>query len=155
MTLLRITVHGVVGAQGSKRHVGGGVMVESSKAVKPWRQDVTAAAIEAAERQGWEPLRIPTFVRITFIFARPKSHYRTGARASELRPDAPTTVITAPDIDKCLRSTFDALTTAGVIPDDRYIAGVTAQKVYAGNYDGQLLRPGAVITVSEDPRRES
>ena len=33
--------------QGSKRHVGNGVMIESSKRVKPFRQDVRFTAIDA------------------------------------------------------------------------------------------------------------
>ena len=49
---LAFTVRGIPGAQGSKRHVGHGVMIESSKKVKPWRSDVKAAA-EDAIRQ-WE-----------------------------------------------------------------------------------------------------
>jgi Holliday junction resolvase RusA-like endonuclease len=46
---LVITVFGQPAPQGSKRHVGHGVMVESSKKVKPWRQDVVAAARSVIE----------------------------------------------------------------------------------------------------------
>ena len=35
-----IRINGLPAPQGSKRHVGGGIMVESSKRAKPWRQDV-------------------------------------------------------------------------------------------------------------------
>jgi crossover junction endodeoxyribonuclease RusA len=41
------TVRGLPAPQGSKRHVGGGRMVESSANVKPWRADVRAAAEDA------------------------------------------------------------------------------------------------------------
>ena len=44
---LTIVAYGQPAPQGSKRHVGKGVMVESSKKLRPWRQDVKAAA-EAA-----------------------------------------------------------------------------------------------------------
>ena len=37
MPFLSFDVKGVPGAQGSKRHVGRGVMLESSKKVAPWR----------------------------------------------------------------------------------------------------------------------
>ena len=37
MNDVSFNVIGIPGAQGSKRHVGNGVMVESSKKVKPWR----------------------------------------------------------------------------------------------------------------------
>lgn len=46
--MIEITVHGLPAPQGSKRHVGRGVMVESSKNVKPWRSAVVWAAISAA-----------------------------------------------------------------------------------------------------------
>ena len=49
---LTITVHGTPAPQGSKRHVGNGVMVESSKKVKPWRQDVKHAALEVIQPAG-------------------------------------------------------------------------------------------------------
>jgi Holliday junction resolvase RusA-like endonuclease len=42
---LIVTVHGNPAPQGSKRHVGGGVMVEMSKAVKPWREAIKHAAL--------------------------------------------------------------------------------------------------------------
>ena len=39
----RFAVFGLPAPQGSKRHVGEGRMVESSKRVKPWRRQVAAA----------------------------------------------------------------------------------------------------------------
>ena len=58
MGALTFRVYGTPAPQGSKRHVGRGVMVESSKKVAPWRQDVVAAAAagrtnrEVAEASG-------------------------------------------------------------------------------------------------------
>jgi crossover junction endodeoxyribonuclease RusA len=37
-----IVVRGIPAPQGSKRHVGGGRMIESSRAVGPWREAVRA-----------------------------------------------------------------------------------------------------------------
>src|ERR1700676_3259288 len=37
---MKITVRGIPAPQGSKRHVGGGRMIEMSKAVGPWREAV-------------------------------------------------------------------------------------------------------------------
>jgi Holliday junction resolvase RusA-like endonuclease len=144
MSRLTFTVNGTPGAQGSKRHVGHGVMVESSKKVKPWRSDVKAAA-EAAHLASdeWDRATGPVGVQITFRFARPKSHYRTGRNAHILKDDAPTYVTSggAGDGDKLQRSTFDALTAAGVIADDSLIVDIRAIKVYA---DGQEA-PGADV----------
>lgn len=52
MTAVQFDVLGVPAAQGSKRHVGNGRMVESSKALHPWRDSVAAAARDAAKDHG-------------------------------------------------------------------------------------------------------
>ncbi len=48
-----LTVHvtGSPAAQGSKRHVGGGRLIEQSKAVAPWRKAVRAAAVPVRQRR--------------------------------------------------------------------------------------------------------
>ena len=125
-TGLTFTAYGIVAGQGSKRHVGNGVMIEQSKRVKPWRAAVRDAALTAItewEHLGrtWVPYAGPVYVTATFIARRPKSHYRTG-------------------VDKALRATFDALTAAGIWRDDKLVAQVAASKVYGD-------RPGARIHV--------
>ena len=144
MSRLCFTVNGTPGAQGSKRSLGNGVMVESSKRVKPWRSDVKAAA-EAAHLASdeWDRATGAVGVQVTFRFARPKSHYRTGRNAAILRDDAPTYVTShgKGDNDKLQRSTFDALTASGVIADDSLIVAVHAFKVYAAREE----LPGADI----------
>jgi crossover junction endodeoxyribonuclease RusA len=130
--VLQFRVTGLPAAQGSKRHVGNGIMVESSKAVKPWRQDVVAAAQAATEGTDWEA---PAHAKaiLVFYFRRPRSHYRTGRFSDQLRPDAPAYHSTKPDADKLARSTFDALTTAAVIKDDCTVVDFRAQKRYAAD----------------------
>ena len=44
---LAFPVIGTPAAQGSKRHLGNGVLVEQSKNVTPWRNTVAAAAHQA------------------------------------------------------------------------------------------------------------
>lgn len=141
----RLTVHviGTPAPQGSKRGFvvnGRAVMVESSKRVKPWRQDVKAAALEALD--GRPPLAGPVELAITFLMPRPGYHFRSGARSNELKPNAPTYVDKRPDVSKLVRSTEDALTEAGVYRDDAQIAVLTAVMEYADS------APGAVITVA-------
>lgn len=126
MTRVRFTVAGDPAAQGSKRHVGRGILVESSKALKPWRQDVVAAAREALGET--RPLTGPLNVVVTFRVRRPKAHYRTSG---DLKPSSPTWSEKRPDIDKLLRAICDACTTAGVWLDDSQVATVHAVKVYA------------------------
>jgi crossover junction endodeoxyribonuclease RusA len=147
--VLVFTVNGTPGAQGSKRHVGNGVMVESSKKVKPWRSDVKAAAEHAtgavAHFDPWRPYNEPVHVTLEFRFPRPKAHYRTGRNAHLLKDDAPTFVTSRAcgDADKLARSTLDALVAAGVLADDSYVARLVVEKTYCG--DGELR--GATVMV--------
>lgn len=147
MTGLRFAVLGTPAPQGSKRaFVRGGraVLVESAKnGVDLWRGDVVRAARGAIVERGG-PLAGPVSIEVEFRLPRPKSHYRTGRKAQVLRGTAPTAHAGKPDIDKLLRSTCDALTTAGVWRDDSQIADVVTRKRYA---DDEL--PGATITVTE------
>lgn len=143
---LAFTVYGTPAGQGSKRHVGHGVMIEQSKRVRPWREAVKHAALTAIDEWNsahctlWEPLAGPVHITVAVRIARPKSHYRTGRFAAILRDDAPTYAPNTPDLDKALRAIFDALTDAGVWRDDRQVVAVYATKVYDS-------RPGAVVRV--------
>lgn len=145
MVSLTFTVHGLPAPQGSKRHVGNGVMVESSKHVATWREDVKLAALRAlGEDPTWRGNTVTRVsLSVVFTFARPRAHYRTGKHAHLLRDDAPVWHATTPDLDKLLRSTGDALASAGVFPDDRCIAQVVATKTYV-HAPGQQWHPGAL-----------
>ncbi len=133
--------------QGSKRHVGRGIMVESSKHVKPWRDAVRSDAVETMA--GAAPLDGPVQVDMVFTFVRPKSHYRTGRNAHLLRDDAPTRPATIPDLSKLARSTEDALKDAGVIRDDALIVEYRRlAKVFAGEDRDALGSPGVLIRIA-------
>jgi Holliday junction resolvase RusA-like endonuclease len=144
--LLEITVRGRPGPQGSKKHVGGGRMVEMSKKVKPWRADVVEAAIEA--RAGAATLDCALAIEMVFTATRPKSHYRTGRNAHLLRDGAPIQPTSPPDLSKLARSTEDALETAGVFRNDALIAEYRRlAKVWANEDPDALDSPGAVIRI--------
>lgn len=66
---MEIIAYGNPAPQGSKRHVGNGVMVESSKKVRPWRQDVKLAALHA--RAGAPPIDDPICLRVVFTLPKP------------------------------------------------------------------------------------
>ena len=138
-----ITVHGKPAPQGSKRHVGRGVMVESSTKVKPWREAVKHAALAAVHPTGFRRLDGPVRLDIVFVFDKPKA-------APKRRRTWPITRASG-DIDKLQRSTFDALTDAGLFRDDAQVVDVHARKVYTDDPDAPLQVPGAVIRVSEVP----
>lgn len=130
-------VYGIPAPQGSKRHVGHGVMIESSAKVKPWREAVYYAAICPSR-----PIVIRGAVRVSITFTLPRPKTLTKGR---VYPE------TRPDLDKLVRSTFDALTRAGVYEDDNRVVELSCAKVYVGGFKA-LDRPGAVIQVEAMPR---
>jgi crossover junction endodeoxyribonuclease RusA len=113
-------------------------MVESSKKVKPWR---SAISTEAANHSFAPWLYVGVFV--IFRLKRPKSHYRTGRFADQLRTDAPLYPAKYPDLDKLCRSTLDGLKAGGAFGDDAQVVMLKARKVYAC----QGEEPGARIQV--------
>lgn len=129
---VRVFVAGLPAPQGSKRHVGRGVMVESSKRLKPWREDVRQAVL--AQLDGRPPLDGPVHVQLVFWLPRPKSHPKT-------RRTLPTT---APDVDKLLRGVLDALTSAGAIRDDAIVVDAPPSKRYV--HPPQLALEGEPVT---------
>lgn len=118
------------GPQGSKRHVGGGRLIEASKKVAPWR-----AAVAVAIAEKWsEELEIISFdtpveVAIHFYLPKPTSVKRDY-------PSVP------PDLDKLARSTLDGLVQGGALKDDSLVCRLILSKDYA------VTRPiGASITI--------
>lgn len=142
---LVIIVAGRPAPQGSKRHVGGGVLIESSKHVKPWREAVRAAAQEADT--GTPDQRAAYELAVVFTLPRPTSHYRTGRYANMLRDTAPTEPAVTPDLDKLLRSTLDGLADGGAITNDSRITTIYAAKCYPGGHFDALDTPGALIVL--------
>lgn len=149
--VLTIRVLGTPAPQGSKsafrnKYTGRIQQVESSKKVKPWREAVLHACLDAIAARGWVRAEGAVEIGVVFVFPRPSSHYRTGRNAHLLRDAAPVVPAGGPDIDKLQRSTFDALTSAGVFRDDKQVARVYAAKVFESSAEGL---PGAHITVRE------
>jgi crossover junction endodeoxyribonuclease RusA len=142
---LEFRVYGTPGAQGSKRHVGGGRMIESSKKVKPWRAAVETSAQQALAMTDTPPFDGPVAVHVRFIIGRPKSHYGTGTNATRIKATAPVyaTSRACGDVEKLVRSTHDAITSAEVWTDDSLVARVTAEKVY-GDTPGAEIRIAAL-----------
>ena len=165
MTELVLTATGTPAPQGSKKgfynHRTQRVqMVESSKKVKPWRQDVVASVdairsdVEAGFVRGVElPLAGPLEVVVDFYIARPGYHYGTGRNAGVLKPTAPAYVDKKPDADKLLRSTLDGLKEAGVYRDDAQVAVVTGRKHYANAATGAriTIRPLSADATTSTP----
>lgn len=139
--LVAFTVYGTAAPQGSKTVAtsGGKSWVrDDNRAVEPWRNAVAAAAVEAMH--GRPPFAGAARLEATFAFQRPRSHYRTGKHAGQLRPSAPVYCDRRPDLDKLLRAIGDALSGV-VVTDDARVVEVAAAKVYG--------TPAAYIVVLE------
>ncbi|MEJ7763858.1 MAG: RusA family crossover junction endodeoxyribonuclease [Acidimicrobiales bacterium] len=143
MTGWQVVAYGTPAPQGSKSFrgrgaTGKGILVESSKAVKPWREDVKQAGL-AARQAGAPCLDGPIAVRMVFTLARPKS-----APKRRRHPD------TTPDLSKLARSTEDAITTAGLWADDaRVVDYYRLAKVWAGYDEEALPMPGVILLACE------
>lgn len=131
MRTIRLHVVGMPAPQGSKRHIGRGILIESSRQVSQWRQDVIAqsAAYHGARMDG------PLQMTLTFYLPRPR------ARRRQVYSDR------RPDLSKLIRSTEDALVDAGILADDARVAVLSAAKEYVR--DGVATTPGAYIEISE------
>lgn len=149
---MTIVVYGTPGPQGSKRFVGRagggrGIMIESSAKVKPWREAVKYAALEALDDDG-APLSIerhcngafigPVAVEMTFTVKKSKSAPKTRKTWPDKRPD----------LSKLVRSTEDALTDAGVWEDDARVVSLRAHKVFPSEGIDALPSLGVVIKIT-------
>lgn len=147
MSALSFFVPGVPVGQGSKRHVGNGVMVESAKGLKDWRRAITDAAW--TYRLERPTITGPVAVALTFVVARPKGHYGTGRNADRLKPSAPLYPAVKPDIDKTTRAVLDAITASGVWRDDSQVVELLARKDYARHDGPRYDTPGVHIRIEE------
>lgn len=144
--MIELWIAGLPAPQGSKRHVGRGIMVESNeKTLRPWRSTIAFEAIRALE--AFDPLGYPSRgpVRVTlgFSFPHPAGHFRTGKNAGLLKPSAPAVKATRPDIDKLVRAVLDALTGLA-FADDGQVVELLAFKAFG--------HAGVAIAVDEvDP----
>jgi Holliday junction resolvase RusA-like endonuclease len=140
--VIRFVVYGMPAPQGSKKFVGiakksgRGILVESSKKVKPWRMDVKAAAEVA--RNGAVPLDGPLVARMIFTLPKPQSAPKSRRTFADKKPD----------LSKLIRSTEDALSDAGLIADDaRIVEYLRAAKVFPGEDPESLEAPGVRIEI--------
>ena len=103
------------------------VRMFNPKSANEWRKAVEIAAMLHVPR---EPLNTAIGMNILFVLPRPKSHYRTGKYAGELRKGAPRYPISTPDLDNLEKSTLDAITNSGLWRDDSLVVKKATAKVY-------------------------
>lgn len=135
---MQIRVYGEPAPQGSKKaYVRGGraVVVEQSAKVAPWRNSVSAAAVQVRQEQPTQFIDAVA-VRIVFFMPRPVS-----VPKGRMYPSV------KPDLDKLVRSTLDALSDAGVWTGDQLVVQLHASKRYA-TADVECA-PGATIWIEK------
>lgn len=127
---LYLDVEGIPRPQGSKRHVGNGIMIEASN-VKPWREAIARAVAQAQLAAGEEiQFSDPVVIWAVFYLPRPKSVKRPFPSV-------------APDLDKLCRSLGDGLSiNSSALKDDALIIRWIASKRYA-----DYRPPGAEILI--------
>lgn len=129
--------HSRAAPQGSKRHLGNGILVESCKRVKPFRVDLQCVAAEATPLD-WD-LGLEYHLRVDFHFRRPKSHTTSKGALTKSAPLFPTGRQIG-DTDKLIRSVCDGLT--GICwYDDSQVVDITAKKRFAS-------RDQTIITIT-------
>lgn len=122
--------------QGSKRHVGRGVMVESCKRLPAWRDSIVWAAVQARGTNA--PLDGP--IRCTMVFTLPKP--ASAPKKRRTWPDK------KPDLSKLIRGVEDALVDSGIIVDDARIVDFgRTRKVFANEDEAALDSPGVRISL--------
>lgn len=126
-----VFVPGRAAPQGSKKVVGHGRVVEMSKYVGTWRDDVRAACLQV---KSGPPLDGPLVLEVEFVRARPASAPKSRTPAAS----------TAPDLSKLVRSTEDAVTSSGLWADDARVVVTLAWKRVAeiGETPGANIRIG-------------
>lgn len=129
-----VFVPGYPAPQGSKRHVGRGIMVETCERLPEWRADVRVALTNANGQPMLKLGKEAAALDIEFIMPRRKN--------APKKKEIP--MITRPDLDKLLRAICDAITSAGIWNDDAQCNYETVRKRYAR----QEETPGAAITIS-------
>lgn len=120
-----ISVKGMESApQGSKKHVGNGIMVETSKRLKSWRKTVEMRAKLIVTDIMIEPVE----VEVVFWFKRPQRHYLPNGM---VRQSAPVYITNKNkgDLDKHCRALLDSLTKSA-FADDSQVVSLHAVKKY-------------------------
>jgi len=120
-----ITIKGIESApQGSKKHVGRGIMVETCKRLKSWRKEVSLRAKLIVD----EIIEEPVEIEVVFWFKRPLKHYLPNGM---LRQSAPVYITNKNkgDLDKHCRALLDSLTKSA-FADDSQVVSLHAVKKY-------------------------
>lgn len=122
---LELFVEGLPAPQGSKRHVGGGRMIEMSKKLPAWRKALEKALQDVAG-DDFPAFQPPVRVTAHFFLPKPKKSRYDGPYA-------------APDVDKLQRALGDCLQRAGLVVDDSHITSWRADKAWSSTTGARIV----------------
>jgi crossover junction endodeoxyribonuclease RusA len=120
-------IDGKPATQGSKNHLGRGILVESCKRLPCWRSDARGT-VAAIKPDHW-PMGGPFHVTMTALFERPRSH-SIGGHGRVLKATAPSYPGRVGDVDKIARALLDAMT-GFLWDDDAQVVTLECEKRYA------------------------
>lgn len=142
MDIIDLWIPGEPATAGSKKHVGNGILVDSSgKKGVAWRTAVRAAAMQA---HSGPPIKdTPLAMLCLFYRARPKGHY--GAKGDVKPRFQAAKWVTRPDACKLTRAAEDALNKL-VYHDDSQIVLAVQMKLWC---DDTAHGPGARVMIAE------
>lgn len=107
---------------------GGIVRMYDPGTAEGWKGQIA----EASKEFKGANIDMPIHMSLDFLLPRPKSHYRTGKNAHQMRPDAPQWFTGKPDVDNYAKAVMDALTQIGVWRDDALVVSLSVTKSYKG-----------------------
>lgn len=133
--MIRFFVHGVPKGQPRPRSFAmktksGGytARVYDPGTAEGWKSQI---AMEAEKHRPDAVIEGSISLHLSFMFPRPKSHFRTGKHSDELKEDAPIDVIKKPDLDNLAKAVMDALTQIGGFwKDDSQVSGLVLGKTF-------------------------
>ena len=125
--------------------INGTARVYDPHTAEGWKSAIADAARPHCPPEPW---RGAVGVMLLFNFKRPKSHYRTGKRAGELREDVPDWHTKKPDGDNLVKAVLDAMTLLGFWVDDSQVCSLEVDKVYM-----DVAGPGVSVRVSNLTRQ--
>lgn len=135
--VLLFNAYGKPATQGSKVRTKFG-MRDDNPNLKPWRDNVRAAAREKLAFYGVERIEGPVTVRLRFSFDRPLSAPKRTRTWPITRGSG--------DLDKLIRAVFDAITDSGTWRDDSQVVDLRARKGWCGDED-ELPTPGVQVEI--------
>lgn len=119
---------------------GGRASVYDPSTAEGWKSQVAMSAKDSLPES---PLTGPLRLELYFYFPRPKGHFRTGKRASEVKDNAPLFHVSKPDSDNLAKAVMDAMTQLGFWMDDSQVSQLLISKAYSS----PLVPAGCKITL--------